>query len=167
MDISDSETRASTLLIPQRLHRISASNFKGLPAYSDIANFDEQMNVYLEDLKTVIITKLTETSNYDFIYDPLDEDYRFNLHFKESWYGVKDNTSGNIIIYSTGDYVYIVTPEKESGDIYIYDILGQEILTKNIKESDLTKIRITSGNAYCLVRFQSHEFITTKKVFIK
>jgi len=136
---------------------------------SNISNFNEETSVYLEDIKTGTVTNLTETPKYEFTYDPLDDEYRFNLHFKESWYGIEDQDqyAGNINIYSAKDFVYIVTPEMESGDVYIFDVLGQEIESKRISESNLTKIRITSGIAYYLVKFQSDKFLVTKKVFIR
>ncbi len=31
----------------------------------------------------------------------------------------------------------------ESGDVFIYDMLGQEILSQRISDSDMTKIRVT------------------------
>ncbi len=55
----------------------------------------------------------------------------------------------------------------QTGDVFIYDMLGQEILNQRIGDSGMTKIRITNGTAYYLVKFQSDEILVTEKVFIK
>jgi len=134
---------------------------------TNITNFEDATNVYLEDLLTGTVTNLLQSPQYEFSYNPQDEAHRFNLHFKKSWYGVEDNHASNINIYSAADFVYIVTPEMQSGDVFIYDMLGQEILNQRISESDQTKIRVTNGTAYYLVKFQSDEILVTEKVFIK
>ncbi len=134
---------------------------------TEIDNISQGVNVYLEDLIEGTITELKANPVYEFEHNLNNDPLRFNLHFMESWYGVEDNSMNNINIYSTNDFVYIVTPEMQSGDIFIYDMLGQEILNQRISESDLTKIRITNGTAYYLVKFQSDETLVTKKVFVK
>jgi len=134
---------------------------------TEINNISDEINVYLEDIKEGTVTNLSTDPVYEFDHNIDNEPHRFNLHFKESWYGVEDQTAGNINIYSAEDFVYIITPEMELGEVFIYDMLGQEILSQRINDTDLTKIRVSNGTAYYLVKFQSNEFLVTKKVFIR
>ncbi|MBN2173581.1 MAG: PKD domain-containing protein, partial [Bacteroidales bacterium] len=99
---------------------------------TEIENIAEEINVYLEDLKEGTVTELKSNPEYEFSYDPLDEPHRFNLHFKDSWYGVEDVNSTMVRIYSYADQVYVQTPEMRSGEIVIYNIMGEEILRKQV-----------------------------------
>lgn len=133
----------------------------------EFKDFQLGTNLYLEDLITGEVQKINELPEYHFVSSVIDDPHRFNLYFKESWYGVDDNLASKINIYSAADFVYILTPDMQTGDVFIYDMLGQEILNQRIGDSGMTKIRITNGTAYYLVKFQSDEILVTEKVFIK
>ncbi|MCD4695336.1 MAG: T9SS type A sorting domain-containing protein [Bacteroidales bacterium] len=132
-----------------------------------ILNFLETTKVLLEDKVEDVIIDLTEQNSYTFFAGEIDDPARFNLHFKVSNMGIDDQTTEDINIYSVEDIIYIRTPEMESGEVCIIDMLGQKIVRKQSGESNLTKIRITSGTGYYLVKYQSDKILVTKKVFIK
>ena len=71
-------------------------------ASETVANFDGNVNVYLEDLKTGGFKKLYEGTEHSFSYDPLDEEHRFNLHFTNEQLGTGETSLSGMDIYSFG-----------------------------------------------------------------
>ena len=127
---------------------------------------DENIFVILEDIKEGIFTELTQGSSYKFFADPIDDKHRFNLHFKDSWYGIEDQAYSGINIYAHEQMVYIRLHNTETGQAVIFDALGQEIIRKSVQNTGLTKIPVNAGTGYYLVKYQSDEILVTKKVFI-
>ncbi len=59
---------------------------------AEFSNFKNGMTVILEDIQTNTFTELTLNSTYSFSASPLDENHRFNLHFKTSAFGTDENS---------------------------------------------------------------------------
>ena len=133
----------------------------------EIVNFDEAINVYLEDLKEGIITELNSNPEYEFSYNPMDEAYRFNLHFKDSWYGVEDQDYFGINIYAYEQTVYIQMQNIEQGQVSIYNIMGQEIINTSIQNTEFCKILVNGGAGYYLVKVHFGNQVLAQKVLIK
>jgi hypothetical protein len=134
---------------------------------TEMANFDDAINIYLEDLKTGTITLLNEISVYDFTYSPLDADHRFNLHFKDEWYGVEEQDYSGINIYAHKNIVYVRMRNPEKGQVKIFDVMGKEVVNRNTQNSEFIKIPVEAGFGYYLVKFESDYQTYTQKVFIK
>jgi hypothetical protein len=120
----------------------------------------EFADVILEDLKSGTFTNLKQNA-YTFNYEVNNND-RFILHFSPM--GVPENTSDLIGIYSIRKDVYVSVPEKTTGDIEIYNLLGQKVAFTRITGT-LNKISLAQGNYY-LVKVMSNDGIVTKKVFV-
>jgi len=133
----------------------------------EIENIADEMNVYLEDLKEGTVTELKSNPEYEFSYDPLDDAHRFNLHFKDSWYGIEYMAYAGIRIYSHADRIYIQTPEQEQGEIIVYDLMGHEKLRTVAEPSGQTIITMAEPSGYYLVRVHSGSKVKTEKVFLK
>ncbi len=98
---------------------------------SNVENFTGGINVYLQDIKTGNVTTLVENTTYEFEYLPTDEPHRFNLHFKDSYFGLEDEIEfGGISVYSCNDVIFINLPDENSADIMVYDMMGRQIVTK-------------------------------------
>jgi hypothetical protein len=97
-----------------------------------LESFYLNSEIYLEDLFTNEIIDLREQSNYSFQANVSDDNHRFKIHF----YGVTDIEkikNPKIKIYSNNNKVYVKM--RNSGSEYkiiIFDILGREVLNKNI-----------------------------------
>jgi outer membrane lipoprotein-sorting protein len=133
---------------------------------SAISNFNGDIGIYLEDLKTSTITKLSDNPQYEFIYDPMDEEHRFNLHFTTEHLGIEEITLSGLKIYSFGQTVYVKNPDQLPGAITIYDVMGQVITTRKTV-SNLTEIPITQSSGYYFVKVQTGTALKIEKVFIK
>ncbi|MCD4698169.1 MAG: T9SS type A sorting domain-containing protein, partial [Bacteroidales bacterium] len=133
---------------------------------ASMSNFSNNMTMVLEDIKLDILTELKEGISYEFDFDLMDNEHRFNLHFKDA---AIDDEKGylDIHIYSFNDQVYIQTPELESAEVVIFDIMGQEILREQTSSTGYSVLKITTGTGYYLVKLITNDRIITEKVFIK
>jgi hypothetical protein len=95
----------------------------------------------------------------------LNDYNRFLLHFSNSL-GVTDNVSTLVSIHSFGNIVYVNRPANFTGNISIYDMLGQEIITQKATGEGLMSIPVTNGTGYYVVKVQSDNNLITQKVFI-
>jgi hypothetical protein len=108
-----------------------------------------------------------ENMIYSFLYSVENISDRFLLHF-DNPVNISDNTgSGGLSIYSHNNKVYIQKPAGFDGTIFVYDILGQEILNTKAVGEGLMSIPVTNGMGYYLVKVKSAMGLTTEKVLIR
>lgn len=133
-----------------------------------LENLDPGINVYLEDILTGQVSKLSEGMAIYFDHNPLNEPHRFNLHFKDSYFG-EDELSGNeASIYAFGKTIYIETPGLKAGQIKIYNVIGQEIHRSEITAGNrYGKINLNDETGYYFVKVQTGDQVITQKVFIR
>ncbi len=135
--------------------------------FTELIGFDQAGDLYLEDLLVNKIVEVDENTVYSFEYSSENINDRFLLHFSNPL-GIDDNTgSQQVSIYSYNNVVYISKPENFKGDVFIYDILGKEILNTKAMNEGLMSIPITNGIGYYVVKVESDNLLSTKKVYIK
>ena len=131
---------------------------------ADLANFDEAVGVYLEDLKESNMIDLRQVADYSFNASPIDEPERFLLHFSNTAFGIEGHATNDFQIYSYDKDVYIKVPVSTTGDIKVYNMMGQEIVYASVNNT-INKITIEK-NGYYVVTVISRETFVTEKVFI-
>jgi hypothetical protein len=99
--------------------------------------------IYLRDMVTGQITDLNEKS-YTFNYKSGDNDGRFMLHF--SPFGENE---GSVNIYSYGQDIFVTLPEDVSGEIYIYNVMGQLVST-HPTDGNFNQIGMLHGGNYII-----------------
>ncbi len=134
--------------------------------FTELAGFDQQGDLYLEDLLTGDVQEVDENSVYTFEHSPLNDDNRFLLHFSNPL-GVDEMSGENISIHSYGNVVYVNRPVEFKGTVSILDMLGQEIIMQKANGEGLMTIPVTNGTGYYVVKVQSDNNLTTRKVFIR
>ncbi len=134
---------------------------------SELEQFDNYPYIILEDLQTNTFVNLLTTEIYQFSSTPEDISHRFNLHFKDVGVGMIENTADAILVYSYKDVIYIETEVAFSGEVKVFDMMGQQIYHKAAEASTGINIPITNGTGYYLVKIQTSNKLTAKKVFIK
>jgi PKD repeat protein len=141
---------------------------EGLYTLSTLAieNFNEESQVYLEDLKTSTITNLTETPTYEFYYQPGDDEHRFNLHFKNSYFGIGDNEMNSIHIYAIHYTVFVETSDRLL-NISIVNLMGQEIVRKETFGNEVVQLNLQVESGVYLVKVQTDKQLVTEKMFIR
>ncbi|MBN1339626.1 MAG: choice-of-anchor I family protein [Bacteroidales bacterium] len=118
-------------------------------------------NIVLEDLLTGEITDL-KVNSYTFDYEAGQKEDRFNIHFNLQG---QTSTLDDINIYSGNGNIYIIMPLGISGQVHVFSVMGQNILSSAINEG-LNVITVNySGN--CIVKLETAEGVKTRKVLIK
>ena len=116
----------------------------------------------LEDTRTGIFTDITQKP-YSFSYTSGEAANRFKLHF--SALSVEDDEQSSLSIYSYQKTVYVNFNNHHSGDIYIYNMAGQ-LITSRETASGLVNIGLNAPGVY-IVKVVSEKEITTTKVYIQ
>ena len=127
-----------------------------------IKEVEGMANVVLEDLVTGEQTDLFNSS-YTFTSNIDDPEGRFILHFTPL--SISDNLADMISIYSNNMDVYVSAPENTHGEIYIFNLMGQEVAKTTITGT-LNKITLNKS-AYYIVKVMSNDGLVTQKVFVK
>jgi hypothetical protein len=78
---------------------------------------------------------------------------------------VRENPADLVNIYSSQKDVYVSVPLNTTGDIVVYNLMGQEIVRTQIN-GVLNKLTLDKS-AYYIVKVVSNENVVTKKVFVK
>lgn len=139
------------------LHTISLTEF---------IEFESNTALYLQDIKTGIVWKLSEEPVYSFFSSPDDEYNRFMLHFSNPL-GTDEMSASSIAVYSHGKTVYLHMSEKSDADIMIHDLVGREILRKNLSGQEMAKIELSVETGYYLVNMRAGNQVITQKVLIR
>ena len=133
----------------------------------DFEGFSSSSTITLEDVKENTFTELSLNEVLNFVVEMNDKSHRFNLHFKNGTAGIGNSCSSDIHIYSYDDMVYIQQPKNFSGEVSIYNIMGQEVAHERATGESLMSIKISDGMGYFMVKVQNGNILTTEKVFIK
>jgi hypothetical protein len=132
-----------------------------------IDNFDPAINIYLEDVQNSQVTKLSQGMEINFDHNPLNDPHRFNLHFKDSYFGEKETSVKSVNIYAFDDVVYLEFPGNELAEVIIYNMMGQEMVRKESTGNGLFKIKMDTERGFYLVKVQTGNQFVAEKVFIK
>ena len=106
---------------------------------------------------------LEENASYIFTAMSNDDPYRFVLHF--GTVGIENNMAEDFTIYAYNSAVNVIAPANASGQIYIYNTLGQQVV-----RTDLTGGRnvmpVEAGMNY-IVKVVTENGVETGKVLVK
>jgi len=133
---------------------------------SGMESFGAGYSIYLEDMKEGLIQKISDDPVYSFSHHPDNDPTRFIIHFG-SPNSVNEIDKYEPRIYSYNNIVYIQTPKYLTGEINIYDLVGQEIMSNYSVNEELTRIKLTNKQGYYIVEFMNNEVHKTEKVFIR
>lgn len=124
------------------------------------------LNVYLEDLKEEYNIMLDETSIYEFSSELNDNEHRFNLKFKKA-VADEEISFSSIHIYSADDIIYINKKMDVKADIFVYDLMGREVMN-NINNTDAkAELQMLNGTGYYIVKVISENEIVSEKIVIR
>ena len=137
------------------IYTISVQDFIGFELFNEI---------YLEDLKTGIFTKIESNSSYSFTANPLDEPVRFMLHLNGEL-DVPEHSDSKVNIYAFNKTVYVETQSNTEGSIIIYNMMGQEVVKASINDV-ITKIPINKS-AHYVVKVVRNNGVDAEKVMVK
>ncbi len=133
---------------------------------SNLGTFASSTVITLKDLSNNHTQNLMTEPAYQFTAGPDDNAGRFMLYFSGP-IGIHDQGSKNIIqVYSNEKTIYISgLDSRRNSDVFVYNILGQEILHRNINGQQST-INMTGFSGYAIVKVMSENGVKTVKVCI-
>jgi hypothetical protein len=117
---------------------------------------------YLEDTKTSTFHDLL-TGPYAFSYTAGESDKRFLLHFGTT--GIKETGKDAATVYSYKKTVYINMVDQSKGDIFIYNMAGQQVATRTSAQG-MNEIKLPNTGNY-IVKVISKNNTVVRKVFIQ
>ncbi|MFZ4523759.1 MAG: T9SS type A sorting domain-containing protein, partial [Bacteroidales bacterium] len=123
---------------------------------------------WLLDKKTNTDQNLRVDPVYHFTASAGDDPSRFLLHF--SGVGISESRIPNpVSVYMAGGIICISnnTGSALSGEIYIYNMIGQLMMQQELKSDRLVKINLNTGTGYYLVKVITGDLVYSGKVFIK
>lgn len=137
---------------------------------ADTTHFSNNV-LLLEDLEIDSTHNLKLNTVYNFAALKSDTPERFLIHFTNIPDGINDlEQISNINIYSYGKNVYIRSLNSainQNANVFIYDMLGREIVNTKIHGYELEKIGLDVSDCYVIVKVVKDSFVKTEKVFIK
>jgi PKD repeat protein len=137
-------------------------------ALAQFENFETGTDIYLEDLLTGDIQKISDMSTYSFISDPDQEPNRFLLHFEKDMVDANAASGPNINIYAFDKRVYIHLPQNaDQAIVNIFNMMGQNVQSQNISGQNVNHIGVRSPSGFYLITVQTSDQYYSKKVFIK
>lgn len=124
--------------------------------------------INLQDLKTGTTHNLKSDPVYSFSALAGDDAARFILHFTENLSVNDKGKESQIKIYSYNKTICILsnTVSSINGDVYIFNLMGQQLLHQRTSEVPITKINLNASAGYYLVKIVTSDQATSSKVFI-
>jgi len=132
---------------------------------SELESFTN-VEITLEDLQTNTTTDLNQNPVCTFTANTGDPTGRFIVHFYKSAQGVEDRMLNNVNIYAYETTVYVRVPENTTGNIIIYNLIGQEIIRRPVLGT-FNQINLIGFKGYYLVKVFGNKINTTKKVLFQ
>jgi hypothetical protein len=133
---------------------------------SELSSIDPSISVFLEDLKLQVTTDLRIDDTYTFTSDPLDDHKRFVIHFGEP--NAIDDLAANtkLSIWSFGQDIYIKSPEKITGPVEVYDMMGISVYSSRMENTKHHKFQLNKNLGYYVVKVLTKRGVVSEKVFI-
>jgi uncharacterized repeat protein (TIGR01451 family) len=136
---------------------------------SKLETFPTGTTITLEDKKTQATQELTANPVYNFSYVNGDDPARFLLHFYNPLFGIEDhgkNMDMQIYSYSHDIYLQDFTGNPEKGEMFLYNMMGQEVAHKHVSAISLNKYTLNLPNGYYIVRVITKDKTYNSKVYL-
>jgi len=141
----------------------SSKGFYSLKAF-DFFITEDTISIHLEDVMENRIINLRQQNTYIFQTNAGKYDKRFILHLGLNLTG--NSALNPIQIYANNNALYVSSPD-ETATVFVYNLLGQQVLSQSINAGSVNKINTNLPSAFYLVKVVSTTNNAIKKVFIK
>jgi hypothetical protein len=136
---------------------------------SGLESFNPLVSVFLEDTKASKTQDLRQSSIYSFSAAEGDNINRFLLHFGGT-FAVNDlNKVNPIQIYAYNNTIYVANNggQQVKGHVFIYNLMGQQLMQQELSDNKLTKLNFSGSTGYYLVKVITNENSYSGKVFLR
>jgi hypothetical protein len=130
---------------------------------------DDTTRVWLRDDLLRKMTDLRADTAYSFFHDPDFPENRFTLYFNP-YEDIIHNLSPEdwFTVYTSGNHINIIrnTNRELTGEIIVYNILGQEVMNRKLTDDDRIVLGMTGPSGYYVVSIITPEAIINAKVLL-
>jgi hypothetical protein len=131
-----------------------------------LENYGSLTGLVLEDKTMNYSQDLMVNPVYNFHAEEMEDASRFVLHFAGT-IGMNDLSTAGINIFSNEKTVTITCAAGlHNAKVTISNLLGQEILTRNLSDQKTNRVQVNALKGYYIVKVQSDSSVKTAKVFI-
>jgi hypothetical protein len=132
-----------------------------------INSFTPKTAIKLIDNLTSSTIDLRVNPIYTFTANEGDNPARFQIIFTDVLNGINDENENKAIIYTVGKTIYIdiAGMQKANNKVIIYDLVGKELLKKDLYNT-ITKISTNLSNGWYIVSISSDQMNTIQKVYL-
>ena len=135
-----------------------------------MANFDPNLSIYLEDVAQTYLQDLKVNPYYSFSINPGDNPNRFYLRFSMGTTGVEEGLGDQFSAYTYIDNLFVTAnlSDGRTGHLEIFNTLGQKVFDGGQIGSGTHQFKLeTFATGYYMVRLTTSEDTFVKKVYIK
>ncbi len=134
----------------------------------DFVNVDKDISFFLKDNQTNTLQDLRKQPIYIFNTLKTFDNERFVIILSKQTSGINNNTnSSKIQISSINKSVLIDLQDETNATVEIYNVLGEQILNKQLNNSNLQKIDLSVVEGIYIVKVLTSSSNVTKKIIIK
>jgi hypothetical protein len=132
---------------------------------SGVESFSSLSGLVLEDLQQKTTQNMVVHPVFSFHATGNEDAGRFMLHIT-SPIGINDQTNEGLIrIYSVQKTIVIACNQPTDGaQVHLFNLLGQEILHKELGTQGITRIPVTAPDGYYIVKVQTRDSIRSVKL---
>jgi len=145
--------------------------------FSGLDDFNPSVSIFMEDrystnqgISERKLINVRNTPQYCITVSPNDDPGRFFIHFNmnEEEYKISqiDDLAGKILIYTIGKNVNVLVEGSEA-DVYIFDLLGQRLVSEHISSDILSRFQLNSSQGFYIVEVLTTRGALSRKVFIQ
>lgn len=151
---------SSDLVIPFRFETNGSTSFM-----IELAETLEGQDVYLKDLKTDAVVKISESGTYAFTSEQGDDPARFELLFNTV--GIDDNLALDAaLVFSNDDQITVANVKGET-QMAVLNLQGQALYETEFNSNGFTTVNVDLPTGIYLVRLYNNGEAKTSKVIVK
>jgi len=125
----------------------------------------DDYNIVLEDRELGFYTDLKNTSYTTMVTE--SGDGRFFIHFREiNEINENNHIVNSIKIYTYGNTIYILNPEKKQGVVSVFNIVGKRVNIFHLTGETKQEKQLFLNNKINIIKIQANDEIVLKKVFL-
>jgi hypothetical protein len=135
----------------------------------DRSNLDPSVRVYLKDELDHKMINLTADSTYGFYHGSSNSKNRFKVWFNPTEDIINDiPTQSSFTVYNNGNEIVILknTTQDITGEIIIYNMIGQAVVRKMMGNDQKTSVRMNSPCGYYIVSIKTNQHSYNSKILI-
>jgi len=133
----------------------------------DVSSFDSSVEVLLEDAVANTFVDLRQQNTYPFNASAGVTNNRFFVHFNLTTTDLENTVEGETSIYAYDNNIYVSNVTDENAVMYVYNMLGQEVLSHALNANTLNKVSADFAKGQYIVKVINNSKVNSQKIMIQ